>query len=272
MYRLKPTTIMITASEVTEAERHSRYRKHLADRKRIGTGCRAVTALENEETSLEHAMNTRIQTPDTDSTSRQRTRSSPSSDALSREEEPTPAASLARNGIDGEAGAVRLSVRSRLVNMINDAIEQDDDDGRTVQQLLATALGVSTRRSERESTHDRHEDSLETINRPIDVETMASMIAEELNVTPPRRNLSVYSDALPVNGQPQTPSQLPEARHQSRFNGAYTAPVRGRRIEVDIGDTPVTVRRRRAGRNTSLVGLSPELHSLYEDSQNADDA
>jgi hypothetical protein len=97
------------------------------------------------------------------------------------------------------------------------------------------------------------------------------MIAEELNVTPPRRNLSVYSDALPVNGQPQTPRQLPEARHQSRFNGAYTAPVRGRRMEPDIDDATVTVRRRRAGRNTSLVGLSPQLHGLHRGSQNTDD-
>ncbi|CEI70004.1 unnamed protein product [Fusarium venenatum] len=249
MFRLKPTTIIITAPEITDAERRSRYRKHLATRR-----YRTVTALGNEETSLEPAMNTRIQTPDTDSTSRQRIRNSLTQDALPREEELASPVSLAGNDIDGEADAVRLPVRSRLANMINHAIQQGDDDGRTVQQLPATV-----------------DSSLETTNRPVDVEAIASMIAEELNVTPPRRNLSVYSDALPVNGQPQTPRQLPEARHQSRFNGAYTAPVRGRRIVADMGDAPVTVRRRRAGRDTGLVGLGPELHGIHEDRQNTDD-
>ncbi|EKJ78489.1 hypothetical protein FPSE_01298 [Fusarium pseudograminearum CS3096] len=270
MIRLQPTTITITASEMTDAERHSRYRKHLANRE-CTIRTHWSTALEHEETTLEHAMNTRIQTPDTDPTNRQRIRSSSSPDVLAREEESTYSTSSAGNGIDREVGAVRLPIRTRLANVIDDTIHQDDDEGRTVQQLLTTVPGVPTRNSERESTHDRYRDSLETTNRPVDTETMASMIAEELNVTPPRRNLSVYSDALPVHGQPQTPRQLPEARHQSRFNGAYTAPVRGRRIEADVGDAPVTVRRRRAGRNTSLVGLSLELHGLYEDSQNTDD-
>ncbi|KAL6914341.1 hypothetical protein FSST1_012101 [Fusarium sambucinum] len=267
MFRLKPTAITITASEITDAERRSRYRKHLATRRH-----RTVTALGNEETSLEHAMNTRIQTPDTDSTSRQRIRNSLTQDALPREEELASPAPLAGNDIDGEADAVRLPVRSRLANMINHAIPQGDDDGRTVQQLLATVLGVPMRSSERGSTHDRYQDSsLETTNRPVDVEAIALMIAEELNVTPPRRNLSVYSDALPVNRQPQTPRQLPEARHQSRFNGAYTAPVRGRRIVADMGDAPVTVRRRRAGRDTGLIGLGLELHGIHQGRQNTDD-
>ncbi|KAK6699796.1 hypothetical protein SNK03_012538 [Fusarium graminearum] len=270
MIRLQPTTITLTASEMTDAERHSRYRKHLANRE-CTTRTRWSTALENEETTLEHAMNTRIQTPDTDPSNRQRIRSSPSPDVLAREEDFTYSTSSAGNGIDREVGAVRLPIRTRFANVINDTIHQDDNEGRTVQQLLTTVPGVPTRNSERESTHDRYQDSLETTNRTVDTETMASMIAAELNVTPPRRNLSVYSDALPVNGQPQTPRQLLEARHQSRFNGAYTAPVRGRRIEADVGDAPVTVRRRRAGRNTSLVGLSLELHGLHEDSQNTDD-
>ncbi|CAF3480857.1 unnamed protein product [Fusarium graminearum] len=283
MIRLQPTTITLTASEMTDAERHSRYRKHLANRE-CTTRTRWSTALENEETTLEHAMNTRIQTPDTDPSNRQRIRSSPSPDVLAREEDFTYSTSSAGNGIDREVGAVRLPIRTRFANVINDTIHQDDNEGRTVQQLLTTVTqmseqqadwqskpGVPTRNSERESTHDRYQDSLETTNRTVDTETMASMIAAELNVTPPRRNLSVYSDALPVNGQPQTPRQLLEARHQSRFNGAYTAPVRGRRIEADVGDAPVTVRRRRAGRNTSLVGLSLELHGLHEDSQNTND-
>ena len=117
-----------------------------------------------------------------------------------------------------------------------------------------------------------HEPEPTNFSRNLDA--IASMIAEELNVTPPRRNSPVYSDVLPVNQQPQTPRQLPEARHQSRFNGAHTAPVRGRRTEADIEYAPVTVRRRRAGRNTSPVGLglrTSGFQDFYGGSENADD-
>lgn len=88
----------------------------------------------------------------------------------------------------------------------------------------------------------------------------------------PQRHFPVYSDRLPVEQQNQTPRQLPEARHQSRFDGASTAPVRGRRVRVEIDDAPVTVSRRRAGRNTSPVGLrTPGFQGLYGGSENAND-
>ncbi|KAI1780241.1 hypothetical protein F4818DRAFT_395064 [Hypoxylon cercidicola] len=35
----------------------------------------------------------------------------------------------------------------------------------------------------------------------------------------------VYDDSLPASSQPQTPHNLPEARHQSRLRGSYTAPL-----------------------------------------------
>lgn len=139
MIRLQPTTITLTASEMTDAERHSRYRKHLANRE-CTTRTRWSTALENEETTLEHAMNTRIQTPDTDPSNRQRIRSSPSPDVLAREEDFTYSTSSAGNGIDREVGAVRLPIRTRFANVINDTIHQDDNEGRTVQQLLTTVV------------------------------------------------------------------------------------------------------------------------------------
>ncbi|KAI1095229.1 hypothetical protein F5B19DRAFT_504674 [Rostrohypoxylon terebratum] len=34
----------------------------------------------------------------------------------------------------------------------------------------------------------------------------------------------IYNDALPASSQPQTPHNLPEARHRSRLYGSYTAP------------------------------------------------
>ncbi|KAK4142796.1 uncharacterized protein C8A04DRAFT_29564 [Dichotomopilus funicola] len=42
----------------------------------------------------------------------------------------------------------------------------------------------------------------------------------------PRSQLRVYNDSLPASSQPQTPQNLPEARHQGRPNGSYTAPAR----------------------------------------------
>ncbi|KAI1411655.1 hypothetical protein F5Y13DRAFT_200632 [Hypoxylon sp. FL1857] len=35
----------------------------------------------------------------------------------------------------------------------------------------------------------------------------------------------IYNDALPASSQPQTPYNLPEARHRSRLQGSYTAPI-----------------------------------------------
>ncbi|KAI0142589.1 hypothetical protein F4776DRAFT_514101 [Hypoxylon sp. NC0597] len=35
----------------------------------------------------------------------------------------------------------------------------------------------------------------------------------------------IYNDALPASSQPQTPYNLPEARHWSRLQGSYTAPI-----------------------------------------------
>ncbi|KAK6954891.1 hypothetical protein Daesc_002519 [Daldinia eschscholtzii] len=35
----------------------------------------------------------------------------------------------------------------------------------------------------------------------------------------------IYDDSLPASSQPQTPLNLPEARHQSRLHGSYTAPL-----------------------------------------------
>lgn len=41
----------------------------------------------------------------------------------------------------------------------------------------------------------------------------------------------VYNDALPALQQPQTPRNLPEARHQSRISGSQTAPGKSRTQE-----------------------------------------
>ncbi|KAI1499818.1 hypothetical protein F5X99DRAFT_430324 [Biscogniauxia marginata] len=45
------------------------------------------------------------------------------------------------------------------------------------------------------------------------------------HVTVDAARLRIYNDSLPASSQPQTPQNLPEARHQSRLQGAYTAPL-----------------------------------------------
>ncbi|TAQ89286.1 hypothetical protein B7494_g2361 [Chlorociboria aeruginascens] len=41
----------------------------------------------------------------------------------------------------------------------------------------------------------------------------------------PSRSYQVYNDAVSPESQPQTPANLPEARHQSRYHSSYTAPI-----------------------------------------------
>ncbi|KAK0741063.1 hypothetical protein B0T18DRAFT_393752 [Schizothecium vesticola] len=62
--------------------------------------------------------------------------------------------------------------------------------------------------------------------------------------TPSR--LRVYNDSLPAATQPRTPHHLPEARHQSRLNGAFTVPIRrAHPVSTPLGDTPAVARQRR---------------------------
>lgn len=104
-------------------------------------------------------------------------------------------------------------------------------------------------------------------------EAATSLVAGELDATTPRRYLPVYNDHLPTREQPQTPRELPEARHQSRFDGVYTAPAGGRRQRGEAQQTPSAAgRRARARRNGSPTGLSiPGFQGLYGGSENAED-
>jgi len=63
--------------------------------------------------------------------------------------------------------------------------------------------------------------------------------------TTPSR-LRVYNDSLPAATQPRTPHHLPEARHQSRLNGAFTVPIRrAHPVSMPLSDTPAVTRQRR---------------------------
>ncbi|KAI1762785.1 hypothetical protein GGR53DRAFT_500364 [Hypoxylon sp. FL1150] len=55
----------------------------------------------------------------------------------------------------------------------------------------------------------------------------ASLMREDESNTTSQTGLDfrVYDDSLPAASQPQTPYNLPEARHHSRLHGTYTAPI-----------------------------------------------
>ncbi len=83
----------------------------------------------------------------------------------------------------------------------------------------------------------------------------------------------MYDDSLPASSQPQTPRNLPEARHRSRLLGAFTAPVTR---HDPLRSTARSLRYRRAwahGRSPSPEGLNtPGFRGLYGGRENADDA
>ncbi|KAI0884512.1 uncharacterized protein GGS22DRAFT_200308 [Annulohypoxylon maeteangense] len=91
--------------------------------------------------------------------------------------------------------------------------------------------------------------------------------------SPPRETelgFRIYNDALPASSQPQTPHNLPEARHRSRLYGSYTAPhhclasVSSHRSSVDraMGDT-----------TGSPSGLeTPGFQGLYGGRENGEDS
>ncbi|KAG4440403.1 hypothetical protein IFR05_004096 [Cadophora sp. M221] len=104
----------------------------------------------------------------------------------------------------------------------------------------------------------------------------------------PSRGYQVYNDAVSPDLQPQTPAQLPESRHQSRYHPSYTAPVtraaarRGLSIDdVDgEGQQQSLPRQRQApsytplrvGRSASPIGLvQGGFQGLYGGRENGDE-
>ncbi|KAF4961604.1 hypothetical protein FSARC_10133 [Fusarium sarcochroum] len=319
MFRLQPTSITITAPELNDAERRSRYRTHLINRQRANRRHVCLTPSE-QEIALQDAFNTRVVTPSTHSIPGPDAPPSTNQDEIEDEEESTSpepssdhevdtSSEILLGANDGANTPARgsqsqqqplvlrqrsgrhespdvntttetgpLPIRTRLNNLIDESTEQDADEHRLTQLLSTAVAGTPTRldtspyESEEEYILEQSLNLGERVAFPRDAEVTTSSIAQELNATPPRRHVPVYSDRLPLHEQPQTPRQLPEARHQSRFDGAYTAPARGRRTRVEIDDEPVTVRGRRARRNISPVGLrTPGFRGLYGGSENADD-
>ncbi|KAE8453364.1 hypothetical protein EG329_010225 [Mollisiaceae sp. DMI_Dod_QoI] len=120
------------------------------------------------------------------------------------------------------------------------------------------------------------------------IQTQDQQAPETIIPQTPSRNYRVYNDSLSPASQPQTPANLPEARHQSRFHASYTAPVTrnvGRRGANSINSTDRAGTRRpirqrealytpvRTGRRAnSPVGMREEgFEGLYGGRENGDE-
>ncbi|KAI1435602.1 hypothetical protein GGR50DRAFT_702901 [Xylaria sp. CBS 124048] len=82
---------------------------------------------------------------------------------------------------------------------------------------------------------------------------------------------AVYGDSLPASWQPQTPLNLPEARHRSRISGFYTMPARSRMIGRSIQRSPVSRPRLQTTDSSTDLAVSRH-HGLSSDTENMDDA
>lgn len=83
--------------------------------------------------------------------------------------------------------------------------------------------------------------------------------------------LRIYNDRVPASLQPQTPQNLPEDRHRSRYHPSYTAPV-DRRVGIDWRGGRGRQRRRRGARSDSPSGIDwPGFQGLYGGQENAAD-
>lgn len=96
----------------------------------------------------------------------------------------------------------------------------------------------------------------------------------------PGRGMSVYDDRAPAEGQPQTPDDLPESRHRSRFHPSYTAPPPQRTEARDYRNnereytmSEMRIRRGRGTRSDSPLGMrGGGYEGLHGGRENGDDA
>ncbi|KFX97483.1 hypothetical protein V490_02771 [Pseudogymnoascus sp. VKM F-3557] len=99
---------------------------------------------------------------------------------------------------------------------------------------------------------------------------IASSAARPGLANTPYRRLQVYDERVPASLQPQTPEQLPEARHYSHHHSAYTAPA-GRRRHASAQLPRWEPPRRRRRRSGSPAGLdTPGFAGLYGGQENTD--
>ncbi|GAP90112.2 hypothetical protein SAMD00023353_0203720 [Rosellinia necatrix] len=86
-----------------------------------------------------------------------------------------------------------------------------------------------------------------------------------------RHEFRVYDDSLPTSLQPQTPLNLPEARHQSRLHGFHTVPARPLVARRPIQRFAASQSGLQDG-DEPLVSTTPDLQRFHSGAENSDDA
>ncbi|RSL65490.1 hypothetical protein CEP53_003685 [Fusarium sp. AF-6] len=310
MLRLHPTTITITTRELNDSERRSRYRKHLRHSFRVGKRLDGASSpirdvVPSGEPHTRQVNPARKANQPTTLTTRDITSNNdePRSPvpSLGQDSEleityTTPEEQMTGFDLDAiallhtELRALTLRPRSttgtqrtlevehisshrRLHDTDDSRAEQDTssyDDVRLHLRPLTAHPSPGRYHADEERNSEQDQGQMRPVVAARDPIETTSLVAGELDATTPKRHLPVYNDRFPTREQPQTPRELPEARHQSRFDGVYTAPAGGRRQRVEVQQTPS--RRARVRRNRSPTGLStPGFQGLYGGSENVDD-
>lgn len=194
--------------------------------------------------------------------------------------------------IDGDYGAQgdavivaqqEATVNSPIYPLIQTQIERQSLNGSSPESFLKRAVRVfSAYRSRTPSNHGSPNHPSPSPS-PKMQRTWSSRV---LGLRTPSSSYAIYDDSRPAYSQPQTPAQLPEARHQSRFHPSMTAPVgrsravsEYRSIRADEHEPAnrrqlsfATPSRREAGRTNSPAGLRTRgFEGLYGGRENGDE-
>ncbi|ROV89197.1 hypothetical protein VMCG_09917 [Cytospora schulzeri] len=142
---------------------------------------------------------------------------------------------------------------------------------KTTTRLLQLCPKIGYRPPSNSHEGSLAKDGLSPDRTTISTPDRPSTLTRDLATTP-RHRIRIYDDVISPTLQPQTPEQLPEARHQSRLPGSYTAPVARFRSSQTPSHTPVTARRLHRRRQPSPVGMrTPGFEGLYGGQENEDD-
>ncbi|KAI1201519.1 hypothetical protein F5X97DRAFT_24148 [Nemania serpens] len=84
-------------------------------------------------------------------------------------------------------------------------------------------------------------------------------------------DFTVYDDALPSSLQPQTPLNLPEARHRSRLHGFHTVPARPMMTRRPVQRFTASQSRFQDDHHGPSILTTPGFQGLYSGGENADE-
>lgn len=122
------------------------------------------------------------------------------------------------------------------------------------------------------SASDRESTPLIGSPTPIPEKTLGRPTTMARHHATPGTKIQIYDDLISPTRQPQTPEQLPEARHQSKLLGSYTAPVDRLWSAHTQGRTTAISRRQEDCRGPSPTGIrTPGFEGLYGGRENDDD-